>query len=163
MCSSAGAEALPFPDGSFDVVTSRLCAHHYADAAAATREAARVLRPGGQYFLVDSSSPEDPVQDTFLNAIEVLRDPSHVRNYSLSQWRALFADAGLSAEVGGRWPTRLGFESWIERLSTPAALVTGLRALIDAAPSEVRAAFEIGPETGYDWSIPIALVAGRRV
>jgi SAM-dependent methyltransferase len=157
------AEALPFPDGSFDVVTSRLCAHHYADAAAATREAARVLRPGGQYILVDSYSPEDPVQDTFLNAIEVLRDPSHVRNYSLSQWRALFADAGLSAEVGGRWPTRLGFESWIERLSTPAALVTGLRALIDAAPSEVRAAFEIAPETGYDWSIPIALVAGRRV
>src|SRR5262245_61701175 len=107
------AEALPFPDASFDVVTSRLCAHHYAAAGGATCEAPRLLKPGGEYILVDSYSPEDSVQDTFLNAIEVLRDPSHVRNYSLSQWCAMFRDAGLVPEVGGRWPTRLGFESWI--------------------------------------------------
>jgi len=156
------AEALPFPDASFELVTSRLCAHHYADAAAATREAARVLKPGGQYILVDSFSPEDPVQDTFLQAIEVLRDPSHVRNYRLSEWAAMFRAAGLAPEIGGRFPTRLGFESWIERLATPAALVTGLRALIDAAPSEVRAAYEIAAETGHDWTIPIGLVAGTK-
>ena len=156
------AEARPFPDASFDVVTSRLCAHHYADAAAATREAARVLKPGGQYLLVDSYSPEDAVQDTYLNAIEVLRDPSHVRNYRLSEWCALFRDAGFAVEVGPRWTLRLGFDEWVARIGTPAALVTGLRALLDAAPSEVRATYEISPETGCDWSIPIALVAGRK-
>src|SRR5262249_917073 len=156
------AEVLPFPDASFDLVTSRLCAHHYADAAAATREAARVLRPAGQYLLVDSCSPEDAVQDTYLNAIEVLRDPSHVRNYRLSEWCARFRDAGLAVEVGPRWALRLGFADWVARIGTPAALVTGLRALMDAAPSEVRAAYEIAPESGCDWSIPSALVAGRK-
>jgi SAM-dependent methyltransferase len=156
------AEALPFADGSFDVVTSRLCAHHYADAAAATREAARVLRRGGKYLLVDSFSPEDPVQDTYLNAIEVLRDPSHVRNYRLSEWRAMFEAAGLEVEMGSRWTLRLGFDDWVKRIGTAAPLVTGLRALMDSAPSEVRAALEISPDTGCDWSIPVALVAGRR-
>ncbi|MFI5315771.1 MAG: class I SAM-dependent methyltransferase [Myxococcota bacterium] len=156
------AEALPFADGSFDVVTSRLCAHHYADARAATREAARVLRRGGQYLLVDSFASEDPVQDTYLNAIEVLRDPSHVRNYRLSEWRAMFEAAGLAVEIGPRWPVRLGFDGWIARIGTPAPLAAGLRALIDAAPSEVRAELAIAPETGHDWSIPIGLVSGRR-
>jgi SAM-dependent methyltransferase len=156
------AEALPFADASFDLVTSRLCAHHYADPGAATREAARVLKPGGQYLLVDSFSPEDPVQDTYLNAIEVLRDPSHVRNYKLSEWCAMFDAAGFTVEVGPRWPVRLEFDDWIARIGTPAPLAAGLRALMDAAPSEVRETLAIARETGHDWSIPIALVAGRR-
>ena len=93
---------------------------------------------------------------------ERLRDPSHVRNYRLSEWRAMFESAGLDCELGGRWTLRLGFDDWVKRIGTPTALVTGLRGLIDAAPSEVRSLLEIAPETGHDWSIPIALVAGRR-
>jgi hypothetical protein len=120
-----------------------------------------VLRRGGQYLLVDAFSPEDPVKDTYLNAIEVLRDPSHVRNYRVSEWCAMFAAAGLAVEVGPRWAMRLEFESWIARIGTPAPLAAALRALIDVAPSEVREELQIAPETGHDWSIPIALFAGR--
>ena len=46
----AAAEDLPFPAGFFDVVICRL-ALPYTDNAEAFAEVARVLRPGGKYFL----------------------------------------------------------------------------------------------------------------
>jgi arsenite methyltransferase len=48
--------ALPFPDGSFDVVLSSLAIHNIPSAAgraAAVDEAARVVRPGGRVALAD--------------------------------------------------------------------------------------------------------------
>jgi ubiquinone/menaquinone biosynthesis C-methylase UbiE len=44
----ADAEALPFPDGSFDIVYSWGVLHHTADTAGAIRETRRVLRPDGE-------------------------------------------------------------------------------------------------------------------
>jgi SAM-dependent methyltransferase len=44
----ADAEALPFPDASFDVVTSRLGAMYFVDFQRALSEIKRVLKPGGR-------------------------------------------------------------------------------------------------------------------
>jgi len=157
------AERLPFPDGSFDVVTSRFCAHHYADPACATREASRVLRSDGRHLLVDSIALADGVQDTYLNAIEVLRDPSHVRDYSASQWLAMFTDAGFEAALVAQWKLRLEFEPWLLRIGTARTLAEGIRSLLDAAPREVREALELSEATGYDFTMPVALVEGVRL
>ena len=45
------AEALPFADGSFDLVTAYSVFHHLADHRPALAEAARVLRPGGMLYV----------------------------------------------------------------------------------------------------------------
>ena len=45
-CQLGDAEALPYPDDTFDFVTSRLCAHHFQNAPAFVREVARVLWAG---------------------------------------------------------------------------------------------------------------------
>ena len=47
------AEALPWPDGAFDLVVTSLSFHHWRDRARGIREAARVLRPGGSLLLGD--------------------------------------------------------------------------------------------------------------
>src|SRR6266850_1726460 len=93
----ADATALPIASRSADVVTSRLAAHHFADAAAAFREIARILRPGGLFVLVDNYAPDEPALDRFINEVETLRDPSHVRNHTVAGWRDLLESAGLRA------------------------------------------------------------------
>lgn len=47
------AEALPFPDNSFDVVINVATFHHWADRQAGLIEALRVLVPGGRLHVVE--------------------------------------------------------------------------------------------------------------
>ena len=49
--------ALPFPAGTFDLVTCRIAPHHFADVPGALAEAARVLRPNGRLVVEDSGYP----------------------------------------------------------------------------------------------------------
>ena len=47
------AEAMPFPDGRFDLVVSTLSLHHWPDAEAGLAEVHRVLKLGGQACIYD--------------------------------------------------------------------------------------------------------------
>ena len=51
----ASADALPFPDATFDVVTARHMLYHVPDISAAPAEFARVLRPGGRFLAVTNA------------------------------------------------------------------------------------------------------------
>jgi len=156
------AEDPPYPDASFDVVSSRVSAHHYARPERAVEQAARLLRPGGWLVVSDSVAPEDPAQDTFLNAIELLRDPSHVRNHRVSEWCAWMRAAGFAPEPVGRYDMRLDFDSWFARMGTPPASAERVRWLFAGAPAEVQRAFGYDPADATAWSIPIAVIRGRR-
>ncbi len=143
------AEHLPFEDGGFDLVVSRLSAHHWQDVAAGLREAARVLAPGGTFCLIDIVSPGTPLVDTFLQAIELLRDISHVRDYSRGEWEAMIAAAGLSTIATRHNRMQIGFDAWVARMSTPPDRVAAIRALQAAMPAEVAAAFGLGPDGSF--------------
>lgn len=154
------ATTLPFPDASFDLVTSRYSAHHYSYPIRVLSEVRRVLKPGGAVLLVDVMAPDAPASDTFLNAVELLRDPSHVRDHTVAQWQAMFDSAGLPSAVLGNWPLRLEFESWVARMNTPFLAITQIRALLDGAPREVRQDLAVEQE-GYSFSVPVALLRGH--
>ena len=92
------------------------------------------------------------------NAIELLRDPSHVRNQRVSQWRAMCRAAGfVRTRELGRFPCPLDFDVWTDRMNTPRAARDGLRAVFAAAPSEVRDAFRLDPD-GRSWQLEIAVL-----
>jgi ubiquinone/menaquinone biosynthesis C-methylase UbiE len=137
------AESLPFPDGGFQLVCTRYSAHHWTRLEDAAREISRVLAPGGHALVIDTLGHEDPLVDTFLQSIELLRDASHVRNRSRAQWRSLLQSAGLAELEQADWPTRLEFTAWTERMRTPVDRVAVIRSLQEGAPQEVRQALRI--------------------
>jgi SAM-dependent methyltransferase len=152
------AERLPFADDSFDRVTSRQSAHHYADVRIALREVARVLSWRGRFVLIDTMSPEDDEFDAFLNQIELLRDSSHVRDYRISEWREMFESVGFELEDVASWDIPLEFEEWVTRSRTPDDEVAELRSCLEAASERVRERF--GVDDRGNWSVPVGLVVG---
>lgn len=91
----APAEALPFLDASFHVVTCRRAAHHFTDVDAFLREAARVLVAGGRLGISDMTAGPEAIG--WLNDLERVRDPSHRAARTPSDWREAVAAAGFSA------------------------------------------------------------------
>lgn len=134
----ADAGTLPFEDGSFDLVTCRIAAHHFPDVAAFAREAARVARPGGLVAIIDNIVPEDPAADAFINTWEKLRDPSHHRALTEAEWRRHVAGAGLEIERVERFRKERDFASWIGRMSVDEATAGRLRAMLLGAEGAAR-------------------------
>jgi SAM-dependent methyltransferase len=56
----AEAEALPFPDGSFDAVVCTLVLCNVGNPQSALREMRRVLRPGGSFLFLEHVRSDDP-------------------------------------------------------------------------------------------------------
>lgn len=145
----ANAQSLPFADGTFQLACTRYSAHHWTRMEQAVREIARVLAPGGHALVIDTLGQEDPLVDTFMQSMELLRDASHVRNRARAEWRSLMHSTGLSELEHAEWPTRLDFASWVERMRTPADRVAVIRSLQEGAPQEVRDALRIEADGSF--------------
>lgn len=150
----ADAEALPFEDTSFDVVTARIAPHHFPEPARFVTEAARVLVPGGRFVLDDNMAPEDDELDEFMHRFEKWRDPSHVRAWRVSEWRRLCEAAGLQVEHQEPLSKKsYDFAEWTARLRLPDKEREALAAWLVAAPPRCAEFFELQitpPEPGHE-------------
>ncbi|MFV0257450.1 MAG: class I SAM-dependent methyltransferase [Acidimicrobiales bacterium] len=154
--SRQDVEQLDFDDGRFDAVTCRIAPHHFTDIAAAMRQIARVIRPGGVLVLEDSCSPDDPELAEFINRVETLRDPTHVWAYSSSQWMTLCRGAGLVVETVDTFPKRHRIEDWMERSATPPDRRDQVRAAFRTAPDRARTRFDIAFGPTADGETPVS-------
>jgi ubiquinone/menaquinone biosynthesis C-methylase UbiE len=155
------AEQLPFADGAFDAVITRFSSHHWSNMAAGIAEAGRVTRAGGVGVFMDTGSRGPAAFDTFLQAVEVLRDPSHVRNYTEAEWRAALAAAGFTVTSVTWRRLRMEFASWTARMRTPALQAEAILALQQRVGAETRAHFAVGEDGSFDIDI-VAFEAVRQ-
>jgi ubiquinone/menaquinone biosynthesis C-methylase UbiE len=145
----APAERLPFEDGAFDFLACRFSAHHWRDFPAGLAEARRVVRRGATAVFIDGIAPGAALADTHLQAVELLRDTSHVRDYTIAEWTGTAERAGFTVQAVRRHRLRMEFQSWVERMRTPAPLVAAIRALQAAASRDVRDHFAIEPDGSF--------------
>jgi ubiquinone/menaquinone biosynthesis C-methylase UbiE len=125
------AAELPFADGAFDAVVTRLSVHHFDHPERVLSEIFRVLRPGGSFVIADVVSSEVPADAELQNAIEILRDPSHVRMLPASELTSLVKGAGFAIESELVWDKPREFEEWMGIVNDPSR-VPPLRAVVRA-------------------------------
>jgi SAM-dependent methyltransferase len=121
--TTASAEDLPFGDSTFDAVACRLAGHHFADVGAAMREMARVAR--SRVVLCDNTFVSEASEEA-----DRLRDPSHIRNRSVDEWRELFTGVGLRVVDERELLRPLEIEPWLARAGTPEEDAARVRELL---------------------------------
>lgn len=138
------AEQLPFPDGSFDAVVTRLTLHHFPDPQQAVEEMARVMRSGGRLVVADVMSSEIAEEAALHNALEILRDPSHARMLPASELRRLIGAAGLRVTSTSTWDMPRNFEEWIRITNAPERAVPLLTIMVTLAKAGLHAGIDLG-------------------
>jgi ubiquinone/menaquinone biosynthesis C-methylase UbiE len=133
----ADAAALPFMDGSFDVVVSRFALHHFEDPAVQVAEMRRVLRPGGRLAVADLISDPDPEIAERQNHLERLRDPSHTRMLPLDELAELVGGTDVEFRDVER-----SLEPWLAQTQTKKRAATQIR-------KALQADLEGGDPTGF--------------
>ncbi len=157
-CADAGLEnvtfregnatELPYADAAFDAVVTRLSVHHFDRPERVMSEIFRVLRPGGHFVLADVISSEVPAELELQNAIDILRDPSHVRMLPGSDLTSLVEETG-------------GLRHRIPDLLGQAARVRGMDGHCQrcvARPATARG----GPGAGERWGVRRNGIVGGR-
>ncbi len=123
------AEDIPFADGSFDVVVTRIAPHHFSEIGTAIGEIARVSN--GVVVVEDTLYTSEKVE-----AAEQLRDPTHVRNLSEGEWRELLESAGLEIERTEFFDKTHPLDDWLARTGCSGADAERVRELLADVTSD---------------------------
>jgi ubiquinone/menaquinone biosynthesis C-methylase UbiE len=172
--AAADAEALPFADARFDLVTCRIAAHHFPDVPRFVREVQRVLKRGGTFALVDNVGPDALSTPGFseaelaaaavaYNAFEKLRDPSHGRCLGLAEWGMVIAAAGLDVLHQEILPKTMEFAPWAARMDADPATVARLRSMLEKGTPALKAFLKPRLDAGALWfGLDEAIVVARK-
>ena len=141
----ASAEDIPFADGSFDVVVSRIAAHHFDDLGRAFGEMVRVSNR--VVVIEDMLFRTEEEQEA-----EKLRDPTHHRSLSIDEWHHLFVDAGLEIEQELFFSKEHDMDEWLARTGCTGDDAERVRELLEPFTSS----------DGATWANDYIVLKGRK-
>jgi len=148
------AEQLPFPEGSFDLVSCQCTFHHLPKPQVVLREMVRVAKPAGRLLIIDPLAPESDTKFELYNRIEVLRDPSHTLTLRLTEYLRLFDEAGLAIQRQALRRRQRSFDNWMLRGGHPPGTKKYLetRKLLESSMAGDKSGFAAQPD-GSDFQI----------
>jgi ubiquinone/menaquinone biosynthesis C-methylase UbiE len=139
----ADAEDLPFPAGSFTLLTCRIAPHHFPDVPRALQEFHRVLRRGGRMVIIDTLRPEDDEIADFYQTLEQMRDPTHVRTYTEKEWVDMVEAAGFEVHKTKTLPKTHDFQEWAKRAGLNRQGVQKLNNFFIQSSAKIHEYFQI--------------------
>jgi 2-polyprenyl-3-methyl-5-hydroxy-6-metoxy-1,4-benzoquinol methylase len=144
------AEGFNQSDGTFDLVTCRVAAHHFSHPGKFVSETARVLKRGGHLLLIDGSVADDqPEAEAWLHAVEKLRDPSHNRFLTPRAWSTLCLAHGLTVQSVNLFPFKQPDLNWyFDTAATSRENRIKVHELVLRAPAAARDLFKLATEDG---------------
>jgi ubiquinone/menaquinone biosynthesis C-methylase UbiE len=137
------AEALPFEDAAFDATVCRMSVHHFSNPSKALSEMKRVTKPGGCVVIADIVSVLNEKQAALHNAIERLRDPSHIKMLSPNKLIELVAANGLRIEKSETWSKVRYFDEWAKVLNAPKRIDPLHIILLELAEAGLQAGMKL--------------------
>jgi SAM-dependent methyltransferase len=141
----ASAEHIPFDDGSFDVVVSRIAAHHFQNLGQAIGE---IVRVSNRVVVIEDMLYRTEEEEQ----AEKLRDPSHVRTLTEEEWRDLLVDAGLEIEQTLHFSKTHDMDDWLARTGCEGDDAVRVRELL--AP--------VSSADGKTWSNDYVVLKARK-
>ena len=134
------AESIPFEDGEFDIVCTRLAFHHFENPEEVLKEMRRVLKPSGKIAVIDMIADEDEARET-ANRFETIRDNSHSKTLSKNEFMSLLKHAGMTVLYTAEHCIPIEFEKWISLTELTVEDEAEIR-------NAVQADLQGGPKTG---------------
>jgi glutathione S-transferase len=160
-----GADQLPYADGTFGLVICRGAAHHLKAPDKFVAEATRVLRTYGFLVIIDGTVPDDHVEaNAWMNTLEQLRDPAHVKFTTPQTWRAWCQRSGLTVTRAQMDPVKMpDLLTYFNEANTPPENRKKVLEMVAKAPAAARELFKIGQEDGkIVWTARrLTLIAGK--
>ena len=141
---------IPYQDEEFDLVTSRIAPHHFIDIEQAISEMVRICKPRGFIFIEDTIAPHDNIAAEIFNRIELLRDPSHIRDLSFEEWIKLLEKNKCMIIKHETKQKDWELKWWTERMSTPRANVEKIIEILNVNYEKYKDIIHIKREPGFD-------------
>jgi SAM-dependent methyltransferase len=107
------AQRVPLADNALDLAVTSYSLHHISDPGRVISEMSRVVKKGGRVGLIDIEVPEDPEIRALNHRIEFIRDNSHSRSLTQTEFESMFAAAGLRITAMEHKSHPRTFEHWM--------------------------------------------------
>lgn len=153
------ADPLPFDDGAYSLVITRYSFHHFLDPVHALGEMIRVCSPGGRVLVADVFVAEEHSER--YDAMEKMRDDSHVHALTEPEFSQMFAESGLTGLKRSRYGLHADAECLLDASSHSPQV---RKQILDMISSDVGVN-DIGINARYEnrkltFTFPIAVFTG---